>query len=41
MGLEAINVTGEDIRWRSRTDLQMVRLLDQSPRYMAAVRYTF
>src|SRR5690606_15430660 len=41
VGFEAINVTGEDIRWRSRTDVQMVRLLDQSPRYMAAVRYTF
>src|SRR5690606_10802914 len=41
VGFEAINVTGEDIRWRSRNELQMVRLLDQSPRYQAAVRYTF
>jgi len=41
VGLEAINLTGEDIRWRSRNELQMVRLLDQSPRYMAAIRYTF
>ncbi|TWT19499.1 TonB-dependent receptor [Luteimonas wenzhouensis] len=41
VGLEAINLTGEDVRWRARTNLQMLRLLDQSPRYMAAVRYTF
>jgi len=41
VGLEAINLTGEDVRWRSRTEKQMVRLLDQSPRYMAALRYTF
>ncbi|WP_298577349.1 TonB-dependent receptor [uncultured Luteimonas sp.] len=41
VGLEAINLTGEDVRWRSRNELQMVRLLDQSPRYMAAIRYTF
>ncbi len=41
VGFEAINVTGEDVRWRSRNELQMVRLLDQSPRYMAAIRYTF
>jgi len=41
VGFEAINLTGEDLRWRARNELQMVRLLDQSPRYMAAVRYTF
>ena len=41
VGLEAINLTGEDVRWRSRTERQMVRLIDQSPRYMAALRYTF
>src|SRR5690606_78883 len=40
VGLEAINLTGEDVRWRARTNLQMLRLLDQSPRYTAAVRYT-
>jgi TonB-dependent receptor len=41
VGFEAINITGEDIRWRARNHLQMVKLLDQSPRYMAAIRYTF
>lgn len=41
VGFEAINLTGEDVRWRARTEKQMVRLLDQSPRYMAALRYTF
>ncbi|WP_202841738.1 TonB-dependent receptor [Luteimonas saliphila] len=41
VGFEAINLTGEDVRWRSRNELQMVRLVDQSPRYMAAIRYTF
>ena len=41
VGFEAINLTGEDVRWRARTETQMVRLLDQSPRYMAAIRYTF
>src|SRR5690606_5128362 len=39
--LEALSLTGEDVRWRARTTLPMLRLLDQSPRYMAAVRYTF
>src|SRR5690606_17137643 len=28
VGLEAINLTGEDVRWRARTNLQMLRLLD-------------
>ena len=41
VGFEAINLTGEDVRWRSRNELQMVRLVDQSPRYQAAIRYTF
>lgn len=41
VGLEAINLTGEDVRWRARTEKQMVKLLDQSPRYMLGVRYNF
>jgi TonB-dependent receptor len=41
IGFEAINLTGEDIRWHSRTDKMMVKLLDQSPRYMLGVRYRF
>jgi len=40
-GFEAINLTGEDVRWHARTDEQMVRLVDQSPRYMLGVRYRF
>ncbi len=41
LGLEAINLTGEDIRWRARNELMMVKLLDQSPRYMLGMRYKF
>ena len=40
-GLEAINLTGEDVRWHARDDEQVVKLADQSPRYMLGVRYTF
>jgi len=40
-GLEAINLTGEDVRWHARTDQQIVKLADQSPRYMLGVRYKF
>ncbi|MBS7458665.1 TonB-dependent receptor [Coralloluteibacterium stylophorae] len=40
-GFEAINVTGEDVRWHGRSDEQIVRLLDQSPRYTLGVRYRF
>jgi TonB-dependent receptor len=40
-GLEAINLTGEDVRWHARTDKQIVKLADQSPRYMVGVRYKF
>ncbi|MEZ0469240.1 TonB-dependent receptor [Luteimonas salinilitoris] len=39
--LEAINLTGEDVRWSARSHNQMVRLVDQSPRYMMGVRYKF
>ncbi|AKC87259.1 TonB-dependent receptor [Pseudoxanthomonas suwonensis] len=41
VSFEAINLTGEDVRWHARTENQLVRLLDQSPRYMVGVRYTF
>ena len=40
-GFEAINLTGEDVRWHARTDKQIVKLADQSPRYMLGVRYKF
>ncbi|HEX7803469.1 MAG TPA: TonB-dependent receptor [Pseudoxanthomonas sp.] len=40
-GLEAINLTGEDVRWHARTKEQIVKLADQSPRYMLGVRYKF
>jgi TonB-dependent receptor len=40
-GREAINLTGEDVRWRSRTSQMIVKLADQSPRYMLGVRYKF
>lgn len=40
-GLEAINLTGEDVRWHARTDKQIIKLADQSPRYMLGVRYKF
>ena len=41
VGLEAINLTGEDVRWHARSEKQMVKLIDQSPRYMLGVRYNF
>jgi len=40
-GLEGINLTGEDVRWHARTDKQIIKLADQSPRYMLGVRYKF
>jgi len=39
--VEAINLTGEDVRWHGRTGSQIVRLVDQEPRYMVGVRYKF
>ncbi|MFC3816284.1 TonB-dependent receptor [Lysobacter sp. GCM10012299] len=38
---EAINLTGEDVRWHGRSDKQIIKLVDQSPRYMLGVRYKF
>ena len=40
-GFEAINLTGEDVRWHARSDKQVIRLVDQSPRYMLGVRWRF
>lgn len=39
--LEAINLTGEDVRWHARSEKQFVRLEDQKPRYALGVRYKF
>jgi len=41
VSLEAINLTGEDVRWSARSHNQMVRLVEQAPRYMMGVRYSF
>ncbi len=41
VGFEAINLTGEDVRWHARSASQIVRLVDQSPRYTLGVRYKF
>jgi TonB-dependent receptor len=41
MSLEAINLTGEDVRWHGRSDKQIIKLVDQSARYMLGVRYKF
>jgi hypothetical protein len=41
LGLEAINLTGEDVRWHARSEKQIVKLLEQSPRYMLGARYNF
>ncbi len=41
VSLEAINLTGEDVRWHARSANQMVRLVDKAPRYMVGVRYSF
>ncbi len=40
-GLEAINLTGEDVRWHGRSKKQMIKLVDQDPRYMLGVRFRF
>ncbi|HET8555390.1 MAG TPA: TonB-dependent receptor [Rhodanobacteraceae bacterium] len=39
--LEGINLTGEDVRWRARSEKEFVRLVDQKPRYAIGVRYKF
>jgi len=41
VNLEAINLTGNDIRWFGRSEKQLVRLEDASPRYALGARYKF
>ncbi len=41
VGFETINLTGEDVRWQGRSDKQLIKLIDQSPRYNLGVRYKF
>lgn len=41
VAFEAINLTGEDVRWHGRSQKQVIKLVDQSPRYMLGVRYKF
>jgi len=41
VSFEAINLTGEDVRWHGRSDLQLWRLEDQGPRYALGARYKF
>ena len=41
VNLEAINLTGNDIRWFGRSEKQLVRLEDASPRYAIGARYKF
>jgi TonB-dependent receptor len=39
--VEAVNLTGEDVRWHARSEKQVVRVEDQQPRYAVGVRYKF
>jgi TonB-dependent receptor len=39
--VEAVNLTGEDVRWHARSEKQVVRLEDQQPRFAVGVRYKF
>jgi TonB-dependent receptor len=41
VSFDAINLTGEDIRWHARSENQMVRLEDQTARYAIGARYKF
>ena len=41
VSFEAINLTGEDVRWHGRSDKQMWRLEDQGARYALGARYKF
>ncbi len=41
VSFEAINLTGEDIRWHGRSERQMFRLEDQFARYAIGARYKF
>jgi len=41
VSFEAINLTGEDVRWHGRSDKQLWRLEDQGARYALGARYKF
>ncbi|MEJ0086824.1 MAG: TonB-dependent receptor [Pseudomonadota bacterium] len=41
VSFEAVNLTGEDIRWHGRSDNQLWRLEDQGARYSLGARYKF
>jgi TonB-dependent receptor len=41
VSFEAINLTGEDVRWHGRSSLQLWRLEDQGARYALGARYKF
>lgn len=41
VSFDAINLTGEDIRWHGRSENMMIRLEDQDPRYAVGMRYKF
>jgi TonB-dependent receptor len=41
LSFEAINLTGEDVRWHGRSPLQLWRLEDQGARYALGARYKF
>jgi TonB-dependent receptor len=41
LSFEAINLTGEDVRWHGRSDKQLWRLEDQGARYALGARYKF
>jgi TonB-dependent receptor len=41
VSFEAVNLTGEDVRWHGRSDKQLWRLEDQGARYSLGARYKF
>jgi outer membrane receptor protein involved in Fe transport len=41
VSFEAVNLTGEDVRWHGRSENQLWRLEDQGARYAVGARYKF
>jgi TonB-dependent receptor len=41
VSFEAVNLTGEDVRWHGRSNKQMWRIEDLGPRYALGARYKF
>jgi TonB-dependent receptor len=41
VSLEAVNITGEDVRWYGRSEKQLWRLEDDGARYALGARYKF